>query len=90
VEVRSRVEGGRISVEVADSGPGVPLALRDRVFEPFFTTKDPGKGTGLGLSISRSIVARHGGTLDIRDVAGRSSFVIELPNKLLVSSTKAI
>ncbi len=36
---------------VADSGPGVPPADRDRIFDPFYTTKEPGRGTGLGLAI---------------------------------------
>jgi signal transduction histidine kinase len=48
---------------VADTGPGIPRALMDRVLEPFFTTKAPGQGTGLGLSISYSIMQKHGGML---------------------------
>ncbi len=52
-----------VRVVVADNGPGIPGALRDRVFEPFFTTKPPGEGTGLGLSISRRIVEELGGEL---------------------------
>ena len=83
VQVTTRSEGGRTSVEVSDSGPGVPIALRDRIFEPFFTTKSPGVGTGLGLSVSRAIVQRHGGVLEIRERLGRATFVIELPNNSL-------
>jgi signal transduction histidine kinase len=48
---------------VADSGPGVPAANRDRVFEPFFTTKDPGQGTGLGLAIVARAVHDMGGVV---------------------------
>jgi signal transduction histidine kinase len=66
-------------VEVADSGPGVPLALRDRIFQPFFTTKAPGEGTGLGLAMARAIVQRHNGHLEIRERGGRAAFVIDLP-----------
>ena len=79
VEVTTWTEGERIAVEVADSGPGVPIGLRDRIFEPFFTTKPPGSGTGLGLPFARAIMQRHGGTLQVRERHGRSGFVLELP-----------
>ena len=46
---------------VADSGPGVSEADRERVFDPFFTTKDPGEGTGLGLAIVARTVYESGG-----------------------------
>ena len=68
-----------MNIEVADSGPGVPPELRDRVFEPFFTTKAPGRGTGLGLAVSRDVIHRHGGVLEIRERDSRPVFVIDLP-----------
>lgn len=46
---------------VADSGPGVPEADRERIFDPFFTTKEPGEGTGLGLAIVARTVHENGG-----------------------------
>jgi two-component system C4-dicarboxylate transport sensor histidine kinase DctB len=49
-----------VVVDVADRGPGVAEADRERVFEPFFSTKD---STGLGLSVCHSIVREHGGDL---------------------------
>jgi len=79
VEVSATHKDGGVTIEVADSGPGVPRELRERVFEPFFTTKAPGSGTGLGLSVARSIVHRHQGILEIRERADRAVFVIELP-----------
>jgi signal transduction histidine kinase len=70
----------RVRVEVEDSGPGVPESRRKEVFEPFFTTKASGAGTGLGLSIVRSIVAEHGGRIDLVDGASGGARVrIVLP-----------
>ena len=48
---------------VADSGPGVPPADREKVFEPFYTTKEPGCGTGLGLAIVARSVHDMGGVV---------------------------
>ena len=64
LKVRSRQEGAELVVDIADTGGGIPEAIRDRVFEPFFTTKPFGQGTGQGLAIARSIVVeKHAGTL---------------------------
>ena len=80
VHVRTSAKETTFCIELSDSGPGVPLQLRERVFEPFFTTKPAGVGTGLGLSLARDIVHRHGGVLEIRDRGTQTCFVIELPN----------
>ncbi len=58
----SHTDRAAVVIEVADTGEGIPTALRDRIFEPFFTTKES-IGTGLGLSISHSIVTSYGGTI---------------------------
>ncbi|MCE9576457.1 MAG: response regulator [Deltaproteobacteria bacterium] len=81
VEIASTSTGSAIQIEVADSGPGVPLELRERIFEPFFTTKPPGAGTGLGLAVARDIVQRHGGILEVRARGGRTVFAIDLPQR---------
>ncbi len=63
IEISSRLAGGRIVVEFADSGPGLTGEVMQRLYDPFFTTKPKGKGTGLGLYVSRDIMARLGGEL---------------------------
>jgi PAS domain S-box-containing protein len=55
--------GGRCTIEVRDTGPGVPVEICDRIFEPFFTTK--ARGGGLGLPIARRTAELHGGTLSL-------------------------
>ena len=71
---------GRVEVRVADTGPGIADAVKDKLFRPFITTKQPGQGTGLGLSVSRSIMDAHGGSIRAESVAGRgATFIISLP-----------
>ena len=67
-------------VSVCDTGPGIPDDIRPRLFEPFYTTKPPGKGTGLGLHISHTVVARHGGRIDVDSSPGSTCFVVTLPS----------
>ncbi|HYQ31099.1 MAG TPA: DAHL domain-containing protein [Polyangiaceae bacterium] len=69
-----------VIVSIADTGGGIPEAIRERIFDPFFTTKEPGRGSGQGLAISRSIVNQHGGKLWFRTEPGRGTiFFVELP-----------
>lgn len=67
-------------IGVADSGPGIPEGLTDKVFDMFFTTKPVGRGTGLGLSISQNIIQLHGGSITFAcPPDGGTRFTIELP-----------
>jgi nitrogen fixation/metabolism regulation signal transduction histidine kinase len=69
----------RAILTVADEGPGVDRALRERIFDPYFTTK-AGTGTGLGLAIVKKIVLQHGGEIQVGDrPGGGASFTIALP-----------
>jgi PAS domain S-box-containing protein len=77
----SAADGPRAWLSVADSGAGVPEALRAQIFDPFFTTKGDGVGTGLGLSVSRSIVRDHAGELMLEPPSplGGAVFRLVLP-----------
>jgi two-component system, NtrC family, nitrogen regulation sensor histidine kinase NtrY len=68
----------RAVLTVADEGPGIDRAVRDRIFDPYFTTK--GTGTGLGLAIVKKIVLQHGGEIEAGErPGGGASFTIALP-----------
>jgi C4-dicarboxylate-specific signal transduction histidine kinase len=72
-------ENGTIEVFLMDNGPGIKTADRKRVFLPFYTTKD--HGLGLGLSICSTIIERHGGTINLRNVdTGGAVAEISLPS----------
>jgi two-component system cell cycle sensor histidine kinase/response regulator CckA len=74
--------GPFVRLEVSDSGPGVPPALRDRVFEPYFTTKTQREepGAGLGLATAYGVVQAHGGSIEILDAEPHgATFRVHLP-----------
>ncbi|MBL4845214.1 MAG: PAS domain-containing protein [Planctomycetes bacterium] len=78
LSVRTQRLGEQVYVRVRDSGPGVPLELREKIFNPLFTTR--AEGTGLGLAIANKAVTAHRGKLSLRDVpGGGAEFVIALP-----------
>jgi two-component system, cell cycle sensor histidine kinase and response regulator CckA len=80
IDIQSRVEGERVEIKIADTGPGIPDTVLPHIFEPFFTTKMDGKGTGLGLAICHGIVTSHGGTLAVDTVLGKgTTFTLHLP-----------
>jgi nitrogen fixation/metabolism regulation signal transduction histidine kinase len=79
-EITVRLAGGEngVTIEVADTGRGVPPRDRDKLFLPDFTTK--GRGTGLGLAIVQRIVSDHNGTIRVEENRPQGArFIIELP-----------
>ena len=68
--VLSAKDSEGIEIEIVDDGPGIPVALRDKVFEPFFKVDNSrgqdNSGFGLGLAIAQDILKRHGGTIEMK------------------------
>lgn len=80
ITVCTAVEGDKVHISIADTGTGIPQAIRGKIFDPFFTTKEVGRGTGQGLAIARSVVLRHKGSLTFESELGKgTTFHIRLP-----------
>ncbi len=80
IDIETQHDGANslVRIVVADNGPGIPPAERDKLFLPYYSTKQ--RGSGLGLAIVRRIVAEHGGSIDVSDNVPRGTrFAIELP-----------
>jgi len=63
----SRNDEATVKISIEDSGPGIPIELREKILQPFFTTKAVGKGTGLGMPIVVRILQDHGFDLLIEE-----------------------
>jgi two-component system C4-dicarboxylate transport sensor histidine kinase DctB len=80
-----------VSVEIADTGAGIPETVRERLFEPFFTTKSTGESLGLGLSISRTLVEEFGGSLRFDGRPGGGALVtVVLPVHRVASARRKL
>jgi signal transduction histidine kinase len=80
LELKAYRDDKWVVVEVADSGPGIPIEVQEKIFDPFFTTRAPGEGTGLGLSISHGIVVeKHRGQISVDSKPGVTRFTVKLP-----------
>jgi two-component system nitrogen regulation sensor histidine kinase NtrY len=78
VETQLDAANNVVRVIVADDGPGIPAAEREKLFLPYYSTKR--RGSGLGLAIVRRIIAEHGGSIDVGENTPRGTrFTIELP-----------
>ena len=66
------------AIRIRDTGPGIPVAQRDKVFQLYFTTKV--RGTGIGLAMTFRAIQLHGGTIEIEDGSGEgTTFLVTLP-----------
>lgn len=84
VSLRADRDGDNVSIEVMDTGAGIPAEQLPHIFEKFFQADNQGsasqQGTGLGLAIAKEIVAAHGGTIDCESTPGvGTAFTIVLP-----------
>ncbi|RJX36352.1 MAG: hypothetical protein C4525_01350 [Desulfarculus sp.] len=78
IGLRTLGQGGRVLLEMADQGPGLPPGDPEQLFDPFFSTKD--RGTGLGLAIARRLARGLGGELSAANgPAGGAVFTLSLP-----------
>jgi two-component system sensor histidine kinase PilS (NtrC family) len=78
VTITAKKLSGGARITVADDGPGIPESVMGRIFDPFFTTKP--KGNGLGLATSHSVIAEHGGRIDVESAVGKGTkMVVSLP-----------
>ncbi len=83
ITVAARQDEGRVSIDIKDTGSGIPDDKLKELFNPFFTTKEPGKGTGLGLFIVRQIVEKNGGKIYLKETKmdEGTTFTVEFPVK---------
>jgi two-component system sensor histidine kinase HydH len=77
IKVRISEDGDDVSIEIEDSGPGIPEDGIEQIFDPLFTTKS--SGTGLGLVSCKNIIEQHNGTIRVRNKP--TIFEIKLPKK---------
>ena len=75
IHIRTTEDSGTVTIEIEDSGPGIPSELLPKIFDSLFTTK--AAGTGLGLAYCKSIVEQHNGTLAVKN--NPTTFTIKLP-----------
>jgi signal transduction histidine kinase len=80
IGIRNPLGKDHVTIELTDTGTGMPESVLSNIFDPFFTTKPGAKGTGLGLSVSLGIIRQHGGDIRVRSVPGEgTTFTVQLP-----------
>lgn len=88
ISITTRHDQGKVSIEIADNGPGIPEDVKAKIFNPFFTTKPVGVGTGLGLSIAYKVMERHGGSINAANGADRgTTMTLTIPDSIPADGT---
>jgi PAS domain S-box-containing protein len=88
-QLEVRPQGGRVRIDISDTGLGMPERVLARAFEPFFTTKGVGEGTGLGLSQIHGFAAQAGGHAELSSKEGAGttvSIILPLSSKELTDT----
>jgi signal transduction histidine kinase len=87
VTLAARRSGSVTEIDVVDTGPGIPPAVRDSLFEAFQSAAKPG-GTGLGLAIAQELAEAHGGSVRVKSTGDTGTcFVVTIPDQTLVFQT---
>ena len=80
VQLGEDLAGTSVWLRIADNGPGIDDAVRERIFSPFYTSRE--SGTGLGLPICKKLVEAHGGSIEASSAPGRGSeFLLSFPKR---------
>jgi len=91
VTVRTRLDSGRVLVEVEDDGKGMSDKTLKQIFDPFFTTKRARGGTGLGLAIAYKIMEEHGGTITVASTPDvGTTFTLRFPVRTAAAQTSEV
>jgi len=87
--VRLAGDEEQVTIDVADTGVGIPTEALPHIFEPFFSTKAGESGVGLGLAVVYGIVERHGGDIEVKSEPGRgTTFHLRLPRRPQIDEQK--
>jgi signal transduction histidine kinase len=81
ISMAAAADGASVSIEIADTGPGIPEEIRGKLFEPF-ATAGKRNGLGLGLALARQTLLDHGGDLELRESSRGARFCLRLPREL--------
>ena len=80
IRVQYQKKENEFTIQVEDTGRGIPEDLQEEIFKPFFTTKKVGEGTGLGLYLVSGVIQAHGGEIRLESELGvGTTFTITLP-----------
>ncbi len=82
ISVDAERTGSVVTIRVSDTGPGLPAKAREYLFQPFQGSVRKG-GTGLGLAISAELVRAHGGTIDLIEDPGGTTFELSIPDRAI-------